>query len=360
MVPLFCFSLSSPLLGGRSSPLSPLVSIYPADCNCCLRPQPYCPRLVLDSRSCLFLLLCPRHSLVSTCFKAFPPRPTRHNISQVSNNANEKSPYSFTLSIGATKMATLSAPSPQSVPASFSANRGHTHRPLSTHGLPKAPRTMSPERPHRFSALGPTSPSLTSATLSPRSPGPMSPPMSAKSFGTFIDSEPSTPAYSPRMDYEWDSSTLVLLRPMSSSSEPATPTEPVWDMMAPIKLSQRLPPVSSRKKPGTTAHEVSRVATLSPPPVKKTRSAKPAKENRVVDLCQKENQAPQDEGLDNDEKKQLEEDLNTNASSAPLGKLASKMKLMLRRKNTSDKKKPKKEKDYYDVDRMDDVHWTEM
>lgn len=220
---------------------------------------------------------------------------------------------------------------------------------------------MSPERPHRFSALGLPSPAFTSGNMSPRSPGPMSPPMSAKSFGTFIDSEPSTPAYSPRMDYEWDSSTLVLLRPMSSSSEPSTPTEPAWDMMAPIKLSQRLPPKSSRpKNSAVTAHENSTGTSLSAPPVKKSRSAKPAKEARVIDLCQKENQAPQEEDLEDDEKKQLQEESATNASSAPLGKLASKMKLMLRRKNTNEKKKQKKEKDYYDVDRMDDVHWTEM
>lgn len=50
-------------------------------------------------------------------------------------------------------------------------------------------------------------------------------------------------------------------------------------------------------------------------------------------------------------------------STAPLGKLASRMKLMLRRKSTSDEKKAKKakkekEKDYYDP--VEDVHWTEM
>lgn len=47
-------------------------------------------------------------------------------------------------------------------------------------------------------------------------------------------------------------------------------------------------------------------------------------------------------------------------TGAPLGKLASKMKSMLRRKSTSDKKKEKKEKekDYYDP--VEDVHWTEM
>jgi hypothetical protein len=47
----------------------------------------------------------------------------------------------------------------------------------------------------------------------------------------------------------------------------------------------------------------------------------------------------------------------TTNSTAPLGKLASRMKMMLRRKSTTDKKE-KKEKDYYDP--VEDVHWTEM
>jgi hypothetical protein len=52
----------------------------------------------------------------------------------------------------------------------------------------------------------------------------------------------------------------------------------------------------------------------------------------------------------------------TGISTAPLGKLASKMKLMLRRKSTTDSKKKKekkeKEKDYYSP--VEEVHWTEM
>ncbi|KAI2481188.1 PTC1 Serine-threonine protein phosphatase [Pyrenophora tritici-repentis] len=121
-------------------------------------------------------------------------------------------------------MATLSVPSPGLGSASLG---GSIHRPLSTHGLPKQPRTMSSERPHRFSAKSYPPPALVHTPMTPRSLGPMSPPpMSAKSFGTFIDSEPSTPAYSPRMDHGWDDSSVVLVRPMSSSSEPSSPTEP--------------------------------------------------------------------------------------------------------------------------------------
>lgn len=258
-------------------------------------------------------------------------------------------------------MATLSVPSPQPVSASFGANRRQFHRPLSTHGLPKEPRTLSPERPHRFSALGFPSPSFTSDPMSPRSPGPMSPPMSAKSFGTFIDSEPSTPAYSPRMDDDWDSSTLVLLRPTSSSSEPATPTEPVWDMMTPMKLPQKPTTTIRAKGPSIIApKEISSGTSLSSHPVKQAKVARPLKEIRVVDLSQIENQAPRTEDIDVDAKDKLQEEQHNNASAAPLGKLASKMRLMLRRKSTNDKKKQKKEKDYYEVDHMDDVHWTEM
>jgi pyruvate dehydrogenase phosphatase len=46
------------------------------------------------------------------------------------------------------------------------------------------------------------------------------------------------------------------------------------------------------------------------------------------------------------------------SSTAPFGKLASKMKLMLRRRSaTNDKKKEKREKDYYDPE--ENLHWSE-
>lgn len=55
------------------------------------------------------------------------------------------------------------------------------------------------------------------------------------------------------------------------------------------------------------------------------------------------------------------EDKSTEANAAPFGKLASKMRSMLqRKKSTSDGKKKKKTKDYWDVERPDDKHWTEM
>ena len=46
--------------------------------------------------------------------------------------------------------------------------------------------------------------------------------------------------------------------------------------------------------------------------------------------------------------------------SAPLGKLATKMKTILRRKTVSKEKPEKKRRGYADLERMETVHWTEM
>ncbi|OAL54165.1 protein serine/threonine phosphatase 2C [Pyrenochaeta sp. DS3sAY3a] len=249
-------------------------------------------------------------------------------------------------------MATLTVPSPQMVPASFGASR--KFRPLSTHGMPKEPRTMSPERPHRFSTLGYPGQSFPSTPLSPRSPGPMSPPLSAKSFGTFIDSEPSTPAYSPRMDYDWDSSTLVLLRPMSSSSEPSSPSEPVWDMMTPMKLPSKASRTTRPKGPSIRTKEISSETSLSSHPVATTKTTRPPDIRVAPVRTQTVALVSQKREIEEEEKSRLQEEPDRNIGAAPLGKLASKMKLMLRRKNTIGKKKRTKEKDYYEVDHVDD------
>lgn len=47
------------------------------------------------------------------------------------------------------------------------------------------------------------------------------------------------------------------------------------------------------------------------------------------------------------------------SDTAPLGKLATRMKSLLRR-NTSEKKKEKKSKLQQEYDRLDDSHWSEM
>ncbi|KAH8728440.1 hypothetical protein GQ44DRAFT_702305 [Phaeosphaeriaceae sp. PMI808] len=239
-----------------------------------------------------------------------------------------------------------------------------SRRPLSNHGMPKPPRVTSPDRPHRFS--GPDYPShpTISALASPRSPGPMSPPMSARSFGTFIDSAPSTPAYSPRMDYDWDSSTLVLLRPASSSSEPSSPTEPSWDMIAPMKKPQQAfgPLRPKVREPSAVTKEVTLGTQLASPPVKKVKpllKIEQLQDTKVIDFSQKENAYPNTMEVDG-QKPMANQPTGNNV--APFGKLASKMKLMLRRTSTDgkqkEKKKEKKEKDYYSP--VENVHWSEM
>jgi len=255
-------------------------------------------------------------------------------------------------------------------------------RPLSHHGMPKPPRVTSPDRPHRFVGRGITLPDARSIGYpSPRSPGPMSPPMSARSFGTIIDSAPSTPAYSPRMDYEWNTSTLVLLRPLSSSSEPSSPSEPAWDMIQPVETTHQSPIQSgtSQKKspvmveemppPPVVMREMSpdpRLMSSSPPSKRRIASLpkpKPQMQTVIVDPSQEENKQPHKKEID--DTKVPSSPPPTGTSTAPFGKLASKMKLMLRRRSTAEEKQEKRrkkekeerEKDYYDP--VEDRHWSE-
>jgi hypothetical protein len=187
----------------------------------------------------------------------------------------------------------------------------------------------------------------------------MSPPMSARSFGTFIDSEPSTPAYSPRMDYEWDSA-MVLLRPMSTCSEPSSPTEPAWEMIKPIDDPQQAPgllPLRHKGPSAVTKETVVRTRLADDPNtrVKPSHRPKPLAQIRPPDVPYVE----EDIYHKTNELKSPTKSFMGN-STAPLGKFASKMKSMLRRKNTPGDKKEKKEKekDYYDPAEV--VHWTEM
>jgi hypothetical protein len=230
-------------------------------------------------------------------------------------------------------------------------------RPLSNHGMPKPPRVTSPGEPHRFSRRSSSPHGSNTGYLSPRTPGLMSPPMSARSFGTFIDSEPSTPAYSPRMEYDWDSSTPVRLRPMSSCSEPGSPTEPVWEMMKPIENAPRaqVPLSTSRKEPSVIMTTMTSTPRLAAPPTKREKPSSKPKLSIQSEVAQPLRK-------DYTEEAQAPAEQPTGISTAPLGKLASKMKLMLRRKSTTDSKKKKekkeKEKDYYSP--VEEVHWTEM
>ncbi|KAJ8115042.1 hypothetical protein OPT61_g3220 [Boeremia exigua] len=279
-------------------------------------------------------------------------------------------------------MASLRVPAPTPVSTSTLANRRSFHMPLSSHGMPKAPRALSPERPHRFSAIIlPNSPTK-SSPMTPLSPGPMSPPMSAKSFGTFIDSAPSTPAYSPRQeDGEWSNSQITILRPMSSSSLPSSPTEPAWEMMAPAKQPLHPSPPSkdcTLAKP-KLATASSRPLILSKP-LKKTKTATPnaaatvtrkaAQQTNEEDTLRKDAEAQARKLVEEEETAEaaaksqgatdkLQPEPSPKTDTAPLGKLATRMKSLLRR-NTSEKKKEKKGKTHQEFDRLEDAHWSEM
>ncbi|KAK3201802.1 hypothetical protein GRF29_164g761457 [Pseudopithomyces chartarum] len=246
------------------------------------------------------------------------------------------------------------------------------YSPLSSHGMPKEPALLSPDslvtQPHRFSGLPPSPrpghthrfsgglppsprPSEPRSPLPPVSPmpalspsfsGPMSPPMSAKSFGTLIDSEPSTPAYSPRMGSNWDSSTLVLLPPVKSSDP--SPHEPKWEMLVPLQK----PPKKrfSRHKPKmSVSKDVPVITSVSSHP------AKPIPINTIQEEKPKENHAPVEE------EKESKDAEGESVQSDPLGKLALRMKSLLKRRSNGEKKEKKPR---FELDRVETVHWTEL
>ncbi|KAI4640384.1 hypothetical protein J4E93_008590 [Alternaria ventricosa] len=189
------------------------------------------------------------------------------------------------------------------------------------------------------------------------------PPMSAKSFGTFIDSEPSTPAYSPRMDHQWDDSSVVLVRPMSSSSEPSSPTEPVWRMLQPLPVKAPPKPRASTvraqsKEPVSSAKEISSQTSLASHPTKQASYVNRPHAIKLASLSQQDF-PPKSEDIPQGDVTSPQPTAST-PTAAAFGKLANKMKLMLRRKNTNAKKKEKKKREYEEVDRIEDVHWTEM
>jgi hypothetical protein len=189
--------------------------------------------------------------------------------------------------------------------------------------------------------------------------------MSARSFGTFIDSAPSTPAYSPRMNYEWDSQALVVLRPMSSSSEPASPSEPGWDMVVSLKEPQQVgntPTTEPRAHSIVPEERPMMMTSLSAPPVNRLKAWKQSKQQKEIKSVEPSDMDKWRPLEEEGREEKVDEEQAGEASMAPLGKLASKMRSMLRRRSTTDTKKEKKEKkrekDYYDP--VQDVHWTEM
>ncbi|KAL1601323.1 hypothetical protein SLS59_005477 [Nothophoma quercina] len=271
--------------------------------------------------------------------------------------------------------------------------------------MPKAPRALSPERPHRFTTIIlPDSPAE-SSPMTPLSPGSMSPPMSAKSFGTFIDSAPSTPAYSPRqVGEEWGNSQIAILRPMSSSSLPSSPTEPAWEMMDPVKkpdnitateearslIRPKLPTAAStplalskpvkRTKPAAliraTTTDVPKVRKDSSVSTNEKKSLASAETTAEEDTLRKEAEAQARKLVEEEEaaaaptaksppaattksQEVVAPEPSPKTDAAPLGKLATRMKSLLRR-NTSEKKKEKKSKPAQEFDRLEDAHWSEM
>lgn len=84
----------------------------------------------------------------------------------------------------------------------------------------------------------------------------------------------------------------------------------------------------------------------------------------MVNLNQRDDESPVVTNIEQDKPKSRETG-SLSPGNASFGKLASKMKLMLRNKNTNEKKeknekKNKKKKEWEDVDRLEDIHWTEM
>ncbi|KAL5117287.1 hypothetical protein ACEQ8H_004846 [Pleosporales sp. CAS-2024a] len=139
---------------------------------------------------------------------------------------------------------------------------------------------------------------------------------------------------------------------MSTSSEPSSPAEPVWDMIKPTDVSQQSQPPLK-----TTYLERGPVMSHAPPPppLGPRLASPPPKEARLASqqraLLPAEIYRPSTKAEPRSiETEQFEPPMEqpSSNSTAPFGKIASRMKMMLRRRSTTDKKKEKKEKDYYD------------
>lgn len=102
-----------------------------------------------------------------------------------------------------------------------------------------------------------------------------------------------------------------------------------------------------------------RAATTDVPKVTKTTSEEEALRKKAEAQARKlvEEEEAVAKSHEATEKSQPESSPKTD--TAPLGKLATRMKSLLRR-NTSEKKKEKKSKPQQEYDRLDDAHWSEM
>jgi pyruvate dehydrogenase phosphatase len=130
-------------------------------------------------------------------------------------------------------------------------------------------------------------------------------------------------------------------------------------MLEPAKVPSKTTTVIRHpKEPTMTATEIQANTSLASHPNKEAKIPSRPKEIKLAGLSLREGFPPRSEDVTEEEKKSQEQNSGT-PTSATFGRFASKMKLMLRRKNTNAKKKQKK-KEYEDVERIEDVHWTEM
>lgn len=128
-------------------------------------------------------------------------------------------------------------------------------------------------------------------------------------------------------------------------------------MLAPIKKSKSTKASSSRKsvlKHGRTISSVSETLT-------DTHSTKSTKSLPIEGQKEKARARDRKDSLAEEETETPSSQAEQSSHVATLDKLASKMKSLMRRKTASEKKsEKKKKKEYADLDRMEDVHWTEM
>jgi pyruvate dehydrogenase phosphatase len=135
-------------------------------------------------------------------------------------------------------------------------------------------------------------------------------------------------------------------------------------MLQPLPVKAQPKPKASTvkhqsKETVTTAKEISSKTSLSSHPTKVARYSTRPQEIKLADLSQQDC-TPTSEDIANDDKTKPHEQTPSTPTTAAFGRLANKMKLMLRRKNTNAKKKEKKRREFEEVDRIEDVHWTEM
>lgn len=117
--------------------------------------------------------------------------------------------------------------------------------------------------------------------------------------------------------------------------------------------------VSQSKAPAVDTKEVSSNTSSYSYTTKEARHISRPTEFKLADLSQ-QNYPPKCEDIELSADERPNEQNGGTPTSAAFGRLASKMKLMLRRKNTDTKKKEKKQRHYEEVDRIEDTHWTEM